>query len=712
MRKLWKTLGLVRDSISLKNKIKVGICAMDKKARSKPIEQIVMRLLAYGEIEVTFFGDECILNQPIEEWPEVDCLLTWHSEGFPLKKAQEYCNLRKPYLINDLLAADILLDRRDVYKKLVQNNIPVPTHIIVNRDEDGKDPEGFFEHEDYVEMNGLRISKPFVEKPSWADDHNVHIYYPHGMGGGVKRLFRKVDNKSSQYDSSHPGTVRRDGSYIYEEFLPTGGTDVKVYTVGPRYAHAEARKSPVVDGKVLRTPDGKEMRFPVLLSPQEKEIACMVVNAFRQKVCGFDLLRSEKGKSYVCDVNGWSHVKNSKRYYDDTAGILRSLILGTLAPQLLAAHPNPVTPTVSSPHNPRLLPTAKYGLADDDAALLNEPSFGSFCGSHSGDNLPVDPKEMEHTDNRSQSEELRCVLAVIRHGDRTPKQKLKLKLTDETMIALFNKHKDSKGKQAKLKSPNQLQELLDVTRARLQAAERKDDHPNPVDLSDDDRDAQDDIREKLRIVRTVLEQNAFNGINRKPTKWKLVEAPVDDGSPRSSAVAAAAASGNDPFGSRLASRNSVDIPKNGNTPPLSPDANASQRLNSFTSLQVRPSEALNLSSGGAAPASLQAEELGKVFRMVMYPRYERFSGGGLLRLHSTYRHDLKIYSSDEGRVQASAAAFTMGLLDLEGTSLTPILVSLVKKDASMLDAFGKGASDDIKEVKEVIYKSLTMDPEK
>lgn len=36
-----------------------------------------------------------------------------------------------------------------------------------------------------------------------------------------------------------------------------------------------------------------------------------------------------------------------------------------------------------------------------------------------------------------------------------------------------------------------------------------------------------------------------------------------------------------------------------------------------------------------------------------------------------------------------------GLLDLEGTALTPILVSLVKKDAGLLDAFGKGASDDI-----------------
>lgn len=56
--------------------------------------------------------------------------------------------------------------------------------------------------------------------------------------------------------------------------------------------------------------------------------------------------------------------------------------------------------------------------------------------------------------------------------------------------------------------------------------------------------------------------------------------------------------------------------------------------------------------------------LGRAFRG-LYPGGES-EGLGLLRLHSTYRHDLKIYASDEGRVQMTAASFTKGLLALEG----------------------------------------------
>lgn len=68
----------------------------------------------------------------------------------------------------------------------------------------------------------------------------------------------------------------------------------------------------------------------------------------------------------------------------------------------------------------------------------------------------------------------------------------------------------------------------------------------------------------------------------------------------------------------------------------------------------------------------QAVSLGERFRYQMYPDTP---GGGILRLHSTFRHDLKIKTSDEGRVMKTAAAFAKGLLELEG-DIAPILVSL------------------------------------
>lgn len=48
------------------------------------------------------------------------------------------------------------------------------------------------ETEDSIEINGKLHTKPFVEKPISAEDHNVYIYFPQAAGGGSTRLFRKV----------------------------------------------------------------------------------------------------------------------------------------------------------------------------------------------------------------------------------------------------------------------------------------------------------------------------------------------------------------------------------------------------------------------------------------------------------------------------------------------------------------------------------------
>ncbi|XP_040018381.2 inositol hexakisphosphate and diphosphoinositol-pentakisphosphate kinase 2 isoform X20 [Gasterosteus aculeatus] len=554
--------------------IVVGICCMMKKSKSKPMTQILERLCKFEFITVVIFPEDAILNEPVDKWPLCDCLISFHSKGFPLDKAVSYAKLRSPLLLNDLNMQYYIQDRREVYRILQEEGIDLPRYAVLNRDPDKPDACNLVEGEDHVEVNGEIFQKPFVEKPVCAEDHNVYIYYPTSAGGGSQRLFRKIGSRSSVY--SPESSVRKTGSYIYEEFMPTDGTDVKVYTVGPDYAHAEARKSPALDGKVERDSEGKEVRYPVMLSAMEKLVARKVCMAFKQTVCGFDLLRAN-GHSYVCDVNGFSFVKNSMKYYDDCAKILGNIVMRELAPQFQI---------------PWSIPTE----AED---------------------IPIVPT------TSGTMMELRCVIAVIRHGDRTPKQKMKMEVRNPMFFDLFEKYGGYKTGKLKLKKPKQLQEVLDITRQLL------------AELGQHTDCEIEEKKSKLEQLKTVLEMYGhFSGINRKVQLTYL------------------------PHGQPKTSSEEEDTRKEG------------------------PSLLLVLKWGGElTPAGrVQAEELGRAFRC-MYPGgqgdYAGFPGCGLLRLHSTYRHDLKIYASDEGRVQMTAAAFAKGLLALEG-ELTPILVQMVK----------------------------------
>ena len=247
-------------AVSPSSKYRLGICCRDKKQKSKPMKEFLQRIEASGHFEIVLFPEEVIQNQPPEQWPVVDCCIPFFSDGFPLDKAIIYANMHQDtFFLTEPREQLVMLDRRGIYHALVRNNIPVVRHIVCSRDgAEGAAAPVVEEHMNYIIVDGQRFDKPFVEKPVDAEDHNIRIYYRDNQGS--RHLFRKVGDKSSAF---HPdcNEIRKEGSYLYEEFVETSSAqDVKVYTVGSEYAHAECRKSPVVDGQVQRDENGKEVR--------------------------------------------------------------------------------------------------------------------------------------------------------------------------------------------------------------------------------------------------------------------------------------------------------------------------------------------------------------------------------------------------------------------------------------------------------------------
>ncbi len=356
---------------------------------------LLKRLDSFGEFNIVIFGDNVILEDPISSWPSCDFLISFFSSGFPLNKAIRYVEETKPFCVNDLLMQQILWDRRLTCMVLDALDIRTPARLVVNRDggpsvlaetalkeilsrefniypneECFPDTPLLMLDYDTIQVGNKTLKKPFVEKPVDGEDHNIYIYYPRSTGGGVCKLFRKVADKSSTFEPNiwH---IRTEGSFIYEAYLhPENHEDVKVYTIGTDHSYAETRKSPSVDGIVRRNANGKEVRFVTALSENERQIARIVSMGFGQAICGFDMVRS-KGISYVIDVNGWSFVKENSRYYDICAQELKKTFLRV---------------THRIPH---------FSLVKS----------ANSCNSKWS---------------------LKAHISVIRHGDRTPKRKLKV----------------------------------------------------------------------------------------------------------------------------------------------------------------------------------------------------------------------------------------------------------------------------------------------
>lgn len=471
-----------------------------------------------------------------------DYLISFYSDGFPLDKAIAYVKARKPFCVNDVPMQKILWDRRICLRLLDRIGVSTPQRIEVNRDggphlltadvakyikdasgvvfePTNTDPENakamaprkveLIDDGDILSVDGTLIKKPFVEKPTSGEDHNIIIYFPKSAGGGARKLFRKINNKSSEYvpTLTVPRAITQPGdSFIYERFMQVDNAeDVKAYTVGPSYCHAETRKSPVVDGVVRRNTHGKEVRYVTALSSEEKEIASKISTVFGQRVCGFDFLRAG-GKSYVIDVNGWSFVKDNDDYYDHCANILKDMFIKERlrregltppipSPALSDVDPMAARATLMRKEGELAVLVATQGRTSLDkqasiqraldirdapqegishvrsdsmlASKLGSKSTSPMVSTFSSslrDGVPStatstisatpsllqdaidggdeEPLETPPPPPPKPSWKLKGVVSVIRHADRTPKQKYKFTFHTDPFIQLLRGHQE------------------------------------------------------------------------------------------------------------------------------------------------------------------------------------------------------------------------------------------------------------------------------
>lgn len=656
------------------NFVTLGIMGSSRFLESEELKQVTQLLDSESKVKVKIFTEQQLKNESVDNWEKVHVLLCDSVDPHLLGKVKLYSEMHQVYLLNDVNNQAVFQSRPKIYALLKMYNLPVVKHVYSDSKSETiteESPPQIEEFDDWIQIGKQVLRKPFIEKPVDSRDHRHYIYFSTKTGGGCKLLFKKDGVFHSKYKKKL-NDIRRNGHFIYEKYLPHDGFDIHVKTIGVEYFHAQATKSPTMRGSELQSLKQRpRVSFPVNLTMAEKSLCRKVVLLLGQLNCQIDIIRSN-GKSFICDVNGFSLEKAKKKFLKDFVFILKKQIyarffpfaplenkppehqtstsslefknflpqksrvsLSTRVSSQLRSFKNWFTQTGSRLSRPGSSPKLFQSVEDSSHSPFQSSRVQRSRSQKTGPGESIFKKKLVKPEfhyhdiselgslkaNRpKKKEKMRSVIAMFLHQDRTPKQKLKMVTCDPRFLSLFDVKK--KKKVLKLKSPSKLKKIIKIAKSIILESDQ---------LIPDSSQIQK-TKSLNQIIQVLEDGKRLNGINRK-----------------------------------------VQLK------PLEFEANPdTKELKVVRALLV-------LKWGGNITHSglKQAERFGSFFRENFYKNEQE----GLLRLHSTYRHDLKIYSADEGRSQLTAAALTKGLLMIED-NLTPILSSFVNSDRNtsrMLD---------------------------
>jgi len=260
-------------------------------------EEIIYKLIGHlkssYDVEAFEFNVETLQFYDVPSWPRCDAFLCLDRDSnYPnrtqvLARIDQYIALHKPFILNPQPLREKLRSRSWIYRRLNSIGIQTPEYAIY-------DPLSTIrvvreDRKDSVKIGKHVIKRPFIEKPIKTDSHDIVIYHANGKGSTVMHT---PPEQGTQVYHSENNSIRTDGPFIYEEFLPNA-LEVKIKIIGADFACGECRPT---------TDKGVAERTAIELTPMEIEITKKLQGLVQQDFFGFDVLRY-RGESYVIDVN-------------------------------------------------------------------------------------------------------------------------------------------------------------------------------------------------------------------------------------------------------------------------------------------------------------------------------------------------------------------------------------------------------------------------
>lgn len=653
-----------RRSAEHRRELVVGIAAMQRARSETAVSAVTARMtkLAQDNLHLRV---QWLHEGNINEWPPCTVLWTLWTPDFPMDELKAYMKHAKPFELNSLDGLSLLRDRRLMMRTCVEWRIPVPQFVECSRD--GACQPVVEESEEHIKVDEATLKKPFLEKPADASDDSLFLYFPASAGGGRGRVGRMGFDSASTTDQmldTSRSRVRRDSSYIYTQFIPSEGFDLQVLVAGSSYVLGEVQHN-------MQTGFGDTSRssfVPVLLEAEEKQLAQRLRLAFGMEMFRVQMLRTQLGASLGGPADGCYVIEMDPEY----GGMPRTPKNGEPAdPALIDDIARAILAQIRQRFDHKIYsaqPTRFSRIASWQGALVGARSWHAPSSKRSADLSELDgedplaalaeTEELESPQLEGQQLEshdatpggsicksppqLLAVLAVVRHGDRTPKQKVKLKLQVSKSVGdtrfffgmllgwimgISHNAKAILGALAlefELRSASELQRLYSI----LQEVIGGD--------KEEAKEIGDEIPESTRPANPSLHNCCLLEASSAKDHSLLLAACEVLGQAVSQAGA--------------------------------PNMHAKLEADGDV-LKIAMKWGGDLTSLGEE----QARELGMNFRKNVYPDEDT------ARMHATLRHDLKVHSSSEPRCAQTAAAFAQGLLSIQAT-LAAVQVSFVRLD--------------------------------